>query len=345
MLGLDQRALKMTWTVFLFALVAATVYVIRNTLVTFALALFLAHLLGPVVTLVDRVTPAHVPRTAALGLVYVALIAAFIAILIPLGSTISEQAGNLAKRLPEVLKVDPLGRVPLPAWLEPSRDRLVRDFEGWISQVNGNLGPVLTKATGQLLNGIEIVIDAILIPILAFFFIKDGGTLRQEILTSFPEQQRPVAANIFSDLHLLLAQYIRALVILSMAAFVSYLAFLEIIGAPFAILLAGFAAVLEFIPAVGPFVGAATIVIVTAASGYSHWLVIIIFLAVYRIFQDYILNPALLSSGVQIHPLLVLFGVLAGAEIAGVRGIFFSVPVIAALRLILVRLRRRSRVS
>jgi predicted PurR-regulated permease PerM len=57
------------------------------------------------------------------------------------------------------------------------------------------------------------------------------------------------------------------------------------------------------------------------------------------------LNPALMSAGVQVHPLLVLFGVLAGAEIAGVRGIFFSVPVIAALRLILVRLRRRTRVS
>ena len=54
------------------------------------------------------------------------------------------------------------------------------------------------------------------------------------------------------------------------------------------------------------------------------------------------LSPALMSAGVQVHPLLVLFGVLCGAEIAGVPGIFFSVPVIAALRLIVVRLRRRS---
>jgi len=93
---------------------------------------------------------------------------------------------------------------------------------------------------------------------------------------------------------------------------------------------------------VGPFLGAATILIVAGTGGYSHWALILIFLAVYRIFQDYVLSPALMSAGVQVHPLLVLFGVLCGAEIAGVPGIFFSVPVIAALRLILVRLRRRS---
>jgi len=62
---------------------------------------------------------------------------------------------------------------------------------------------------------------------------------------------------------------------------------------------------------------------------------------VYRLFQDYVLSPYLLSSGVELHPLLVLFGVLAGERVAGIPGMFFSVPVIAALRIIIVRMRRR----
>ena len=66
-----------------------------------------------------------------------------------------------------------------------------------------------------------------------------------------------------------------------------------------------------------------------------------IFLIVYRLFQDYVLSPYLLSAGVALHPLLVLFGVLAGEQVAGVPGMFFSVPVIAALRIIIVRMRRR----
>ena len=65
-----------------------------------------------------------------------------------------------------------------------------------------------------------------------------------------------------------------------------------------------------------------------------------VFLIVYRLFQDYVLSPYLLSSGVELHPLLVLFGVLAGEQVAGIPGMFFSVPVIAALRIIVVRMMR-----
>ena len=342
MLGLDQRAVKIVWTVFLFALTVVGVYVVRNTVITFALALFLAHLISPVVTLVDRFTPESVPRNAALGFVYVVLIGAFIAILIPLGSAVAEDAASLARKLPDVFREDPLGRLPLPGWVEPIRARLLGAVELWLTQVSGNAVPLISRLAGQLLSGLGAVVSAVLIPILAFFFIKDGKTLRREIVTSFPERQRPLVGEILTDLQLLLAQYIRALVILSMATFVSYVAFLGIVGAPYAVLLAGMAAALEFIPAVGPFLAAVTILIVTWTGGYAHWILLLIFLTVYRIFQDYVLSPALMSAGVQVHPLLVLFGVLCGAEIAGVPGIFFSVPVIAALRLIVVRLRRRS---
>jgi predicted PurR-regulated permease PerM len=81
--------------------------------------------------------------------------------------------------------------------------------------------------------------------------------------------------------------------------------------------------------------------LVAGLSGYAHLLWIVIFLIAYRLFQDYLLSPYLLSSSIEIHPLLVLFGVLAGEQVAGIPGMFFSVPVIAALRIVIVRMRRR----
>jgi predicted PurR-regulated permease PerM len=69
-------------------------------------------------------------------------------------------------------------------------------------------------------------------------------------------------------------------------------------------------------------------------------LLYVIFWILYRIFQDYVLSPYLMGRGVKLNPLLVLFGVLAGEQIAGVIGMFFSVPVIATLRVLFVRLRR-----
>ena len=67
---------------------------------------------------------------------------------------------------------------------------------------------------------------------------------------------------------------------------------------------------------------------------------VIIFLAAYRLFQDYILSPHLMGQGVEVHPLLVLFGVFAGAEVAGIPGTFLSVPVLALVRIVYLRMRK-----
>jgi predicted PurR-regulated permease PerM len=342
MLGLDRRALQVAWTLFLFAVVAGVIYEIRHTLMIFTLALFLAHLLAPIVEFVERWVPARVSRTAVLGIVYVLLLAILVSVTIPIGSRIAEQAAGLAGRLPEAMKQqDPLTRLPIPAWLEPMRPRLTELIRARVDELDQEVLPFLSKAGAEILTGIGNLLSLILIPILSFFFLKDSAAMREGIVESFDSSQRPLVSGIFSDLHLLLAQYIRALVMLSIATFLSHFSFLSIAGVPNAMLLAGIAAALEFIPVVGPLVAAVVIVLVAAFTGFPHLLWIVWFLAVYRIFQDYVLNPHLMSAGVEVHPLLVLAGVLAGEQLAGIPGMFFSVPVIAGLRVILVRLRRR----
>ena len=83
------------------------------------------------------------------------------------------------------------------------------------------------------------------------------------------------------------------------------------------------------------------ILVVAGLSGYPHLLWLVVFLGVFRLAQDYLVNPHLMSAGVAIHPVLVLFGVLAGEQVAGIPGMFFSVPVMAALRILLVRLKKQ----
>jgi predicted PurR-regulated permease PerM len=81
------------------------------------------------------------------------------------------------------------------------------------------------------------------------------------------------------------------------------------------------------------------IVLVSALSG-SHPVAVLVFLLAYRVFQDYILSPHLMEQGVEVHPLLVLFGVFAGAEVAGIAGTFLSVPILAMVRVLFVRMRK-----
>jgi predicted PurR-regulated permease PerM len=113
-------------------------------------------------------------------------------------------------------------------------------------------------------------------------------------------------------------------------------------GEQYELLLAGTAGVLEFLPVVGPAAALVIILLVCGIAGTGGLLWILAFWALYRVFQDYVLNPYLMSSGVELHPLLVLFGVLAGEKIGGIPGMFFSVPVLAIARVVLTHLRAAS---
>jgi predicted PurR-regulated permease PerM len=341
-LGIDPKAARIAWTVFLLALVLATAYAVRETLAVFVIALLFAYLLIPLVGFVERITPHQVSPRIALAIVYLALVGTIVALSLTLGSRLADEANSLAMRLPALVKnPEWMQRIPLPSWLEPARASMIQTVEDELSSGGEQILPYIKGLGGQLVSGAKYALYLILIPILAFFFLKDGAAIRDEFVAALVEERRrPVVDNILEDINLLLGEYIRALVLLAVASFTANSLFLAFSGAPYAVLLAGLVGLGEFIPVVGPAAGGLIIVLVTGLSGYSHVLLYLLFWVVWRMVQDYVLSPYLMSKGVQLNPMLVLFGVLAGDQIAGVLGMFLSVPLLAILRVLFVRLRR-----
>jgi len=338
MLGIDARAMRACWTVFLFALTLVVLFLIRETLIDFALAIFFAYLLAPLVNLVERFLPQR--RNLALAIVYVAILAVLITVGINLGSRIADEATSLAKRLPEMAASAKLPQLPIPEWLEPYKDKVYATAQNEARQLSSSAVPLLQKATGQILSGLGALIPIILVPILAFFFLKDARAISVALIGSVSGGRRQgLLQEILLDIHNLLSKYIRALVILAVASATAWFLFLEILGAPYSLLLAGMCGLLEFIPVIGPAAAALIVVVVSAVSGSGGLLWIVLFFFLFRMFQDYVLSPQLMSAGVEVPPLLVLFGVLAGEQIAGIPGMFFSVPAIAILRAVFTRLR------
>ena len=184
MLGLDGRVLRAMWTAFLFVLLIALIYLARHTLVIFTLAIFLTHLVAPLVDRLERATPKSVSRTLSLTIVYLALIGIALAILIPVGAKIGEQASALAGRLPDALKEDPLSRVPLPQWLEAWRPRLTEFLREQTTGLGDKVLPLLKEIGPGILSGIGNLLAVVLIPILSFFFLKDGRSLRNALVES-----------------------------------------------------------------------------------------------------------------------------------------------------------------
>lgn len=342
MFGVDGRTFKRMWTVFLFVLAVWLVYKIGSTLAVFTLAIFMAHLLGPLAERIERMVPERwMSRNVALAIVYGTMLLAIAAAMIPIAAQVGQQAAALAGELPSSLEEDPLTKIQLPAWLEPLRERLTGALRDRLSDFDEKLIPVLQDLGSHLATLMGSALAIILIPILSFFFLQDSRDIHGALLDLVPGDHRELAEEILADLHHLLVQYLRALMFLALLVFAAYAAFLYATGVQYAVLLAAVAGILEVIPVAGPLVASVIIILVALLTGYPHVWWVVVFLIAFRLIQDYVVNPHLMSSGVDIHPLLVLFGVLAGEQVAGIPGMFFSVPVIAALRIIMVRIRRQ----
>ena len=338
MLGMDERALRVIWTAFLFGLLLTIVYYIRDTILVFAAAIFFAYMLSPIVGLVERVMPKR--RTLALGIVYVLLIGALTGLGFAIVPKLGAEATSLATRLPTLLTGGKLATLPLPSWLEPLRAQVITALSHEAASLASSVVPFIQKTTTQILSGVGYLLPMILIPILAFFFLKDSHEIRVALLGALDEaHDRTTLDLILDDIHAVLQSYMRALVLLAIASFSAWSIFLSAMGYSYELLLAGVAGVLEFIPVIGPAVALITILVVCGVTGSGGIIWIILFWGCYRIFQDYMLNPFLMSAGVEVHPILVLFGVLAGEKLGGIPGMFFSVPVIAILRATYTRLR------
>jgi predicted PurR-regulated permease PerM len=340
MLGFDVRIGKIAWTVSAVVFLLYLTYSIRSTVLILLYAIFFAYLIYPLVGFAERIVSPRVPRALLVGLVFIFVLAILIALGALLGSRIAEQAVNFSEALPKITDVSNISeRIPLPRFLEMYRPKMVAFIAENVQAGAGQAVPFAKHVGLTVMAAAGNLIYLILIPVLSFLLIKDAPSLRSNLLLFLARPNVKIWQPIISDLDTLLAGYVRALLLLSLATFISYSTVFSFLGVPYALLLSGIAALLEFIPFIGPLTAAGVILAVAGFSGYEHllWLVGVIF--GYRGFQDYVLSPYLMSEGVEVSPLLVILGLLAGEQLGGVPGIFLSVPAIAAVRIIIIRLR------
>jgi len=341
MLGFDRRAAQYTWTAAAILLLLVALYRIRTALFVFIIALLFAYLLSPLVDFLDRALPTSRTRTPALIFAYLLLIGALGFAAVGLGSRIADEARQLTSQKDLVSQAP--AATPAPAPQSPM-DSLMDNVRSQIRMHAGDVVSYLPMAGLKVLAFAGNLVWVIIVPILSFFFLKDGHVMWQKLVELIAEgPHRALVEDIAQDVNVLLAQYMRALTILSLFTLTFFSFYLSVTRVPYALLLAAMAGILEFIPMIGPLTAAIAIVVVSLFSGYQHLLWILVFMGVYRLFQDYVLSPRLMSEGMELHPLLVMFGVFAGGEIGGVAGTFLSVPVLALVRILYTRLERAHR--
>lgn len=200
-----------------------------------------------------------------------------------------------------------------------------------------DLGSAITSSVGEfVLLTASFVPWLILIPILAFFFLKDVNLFRLAVLRGFPAGKlRMRAENVLADVNTTLAAYTRAQITSCLLIGLICTIGFYVIGLKYALLLGILAAIFEFVPLLGP-ATIGLIVILTATFGEDPWrgLYVAIFLIVLRLVQDYVFYPRIVREGIHLHPIAIILSVLAGEQIAGIPGVFLSIPIVAVATVI-----------
>jgi predicted PurR-regulated permease PerM len=312
------------------------IYRLTGVLLLIVLSIFFSYLVAPLVDLVQR--PINIggrvrviPRGLAIVIVYIVLftgIGLVIYLLIP----------QLSAQFPEFRQQAVVYFQKIRSSTESLNQyfRQRRMPEGAAQNVDsllGRGGDLVTAAVERVVGWIIFVPWLILIPILSFFFLKDADAFRRSVLAMLPRGRiRWRGDEFFSDVNNTLAAYIRAQLTACLLVGILCTIGFWALGLPSPLVLGLIAAVFEFVPLVGPL----SIAILAALLGLLHsgWgaaLMVLLFLGVLRVVQDYVIYPRIIGTGIHLHPLAVIFAILAGAEIAGVAGIFLAIPVIAVL--------------
>ncbi|MDQ2821988.1 MAG: AI-2E family transporter [Pseudomonadota bacterium] len=340
MLGLDLRTARIVWTAFAIALLLYLIYISRSTLLVIVFAIFFSYLLYPLIKRLERVMPRRVPRVLSIGLAFIIVIAAIGLASALLGPRIVDEATRLGQKIPQLMS-DPnvANKIPLPRVLESQRTHIIGFVQGKLQEGADTALPLAKRVGTSVLHAASNLIYIVLIPVLSFLLIKEGPVIRDTVLSWMSPRYAGLWSNIADDLSFTLSKYVRALLMLSLSTLIAYGTVFSILGVPYALVLAAVAALLEFIPFVGPLAALVGTCVIAAVTGFDSLFLLFGFIVAYRAFQDYVLNPYLMSEGVEVSPLLVIVGLLLGDEIGGVAGIFLSVPVMAAIKIIVTHAR------
>lgn len=329
----DKRAARVVVTVLSIAALLAFCWAAWRTLMAFVFGIFFAYLLeAPVERLMPLLKGS---RKAAVAAVYLIMLGAIALLLLLAAPRVVHEVQHLSQQLPQIEQKLASGQIAYlvgdqRGWSAETERKVQEFLEAHSERIVAVMQTLLTRATTTLTSMWWLL----LVPIVAVFFLLGGRKFRATIIDASSRWDRGLVVPIINDMDAMVGHFIRTqLALAGLAMLVLTLVFWAM-HVPYAFAVGPAAGALEFIPVIGPLVGIALVLGVALVGQWSHLIALLVVLLVWRGVQDYVTSPKIMGSRLELHPLAVLFGVLAGGEVGGVLGVFLSIPVMATLRIV-----------
>jgi predicted PurR-regulated permease PerM len=303
-----------------------------QTLLLLTLAALLAYALAPAVQFLERL----MPRFLAILIVYLIVLGVLSALLYLIVSTAIVQAVSLSDYVRFLLTPGKGGQLtPLEqavrslgisqSQIASARDQVVASIEGFA----GSVVPLLTGLVGA-------VLDVVLVAVLSIYLLADGARVSDWLRRNMPDQQQGRMRLLLDTLQRIVGGYIRGQLLLCGLVGVLVGVGMQLIGVPYALLLGVLAFVLEFIPVLGTLVSGAICILLALTKGWVFALIVLVYFVVVHVIEGDVVGPRIVGKAIGLHPVVSLAALIAGAELFGIKGALFALPVAGVLQALLV---------
>ena len=337
---------------FLLALAAAffwLVYRLAPVITPFVIAAALAYLGDPVVDRLEKVSIGkwHISRTLAVSIVFILMTGGLFLLFLIVFPLLQKQVEHLVRSVPGALEwfagtVLPwlqakLGLTSLSLDTETITHALQAYWKELSSATLSVLGTV--SRSGQAVLG--WLINLVLIPVVTFYLLRDWDLLVDGIRKLLPRRTQSTVIRLCSEINEVLAAFVRGQLMVMFALGVIYTAGLWLLGLDLAFIIGMGAGLLSIVPYLGTMVGLVAAVLAAAFQFqdlFSMAMVLLVF-AVGQTLEGMVLTPKLVGDRIGLHPVAVIFAILAGGQLFGFLGILLALPVTAALNVLVRHLR------
>jgi predicted PurR-regulated permease PerM len=324
------------------------IWLLAPVLMPFALAAMLAYLGDP---LADRLQRLGMGRTWAVSIVFAVITIILVGVLLLLVPLVQRQVSNLIDNLPHY--VEWARTVALP-WVQQrlhlrpdtfDTDKVLATLREHIGSIGTIAAHALTRVTQSGMGVITWMTNAVLIPVVGFYLLRDWDTMIAHIQRLIPRSIEPTVVRLSRESDQVLGAFVRGQLLVMLALGVFYGLALTIVGVSIGPLIGMVAGLLSFVPYLGFMIGfvAALVAALVQYGDWTHVLLVCGVFTVGQLLEGYVLVPRLVGGKIGLHPVAVIFAVLAGGHLFGFLGVLLALPaasvVVVLLRYLFARYR------
>jgi predicted PurR-regulated permease PerM len=322
-------------------LMAVLLYSLHNILTPFLIGILLAYLADP---LVDRLERLGLSRTWGVVVVFSLFTLILMALLLVLVPMLAKQLVRLYELAPQML--DWLQHVALP-WVQHRLglaegfwkfDKIKAAIGEHMGQTTDIVGIVLSQATASSLALIAWLANLVLIPVVGFYLLRDWDLMMAKLRSLLPRHREPQIVELAGECHEVLGAFVRGQLMVMLALGVIYSAGLMLVGLELGLLIGMLAGLAAIVPYMGFIIGigAALVAGLFQFGGdlYPMLGIVAVFM-VGQALEGMVLTPLLVGDRIGLHPVAVIFAILAGGELFGFTGVLLALPVAAVVMVLL----------